>query len=161
MTEGKIFKARIGIINALFLRGSCSKRAGKRGRGRKMGGSRIPGNIRIDIGPHGRKPSPFPPRPAPAACPRGFPFYKNDSSPQVVNPPSRRFRSSSGESPFISTTPSRKARCRRRISCRKNVTEVSGAGKGGKVRDRPDSQVHDSPLSRSREICFPGGKIVI
>jgi hypothetical protein len=40
-----------------------------------MGVSRIPGNIRINIGPRRRKPSPFPPRPATAACPRGFPFY--------------------------------------------------------------------------------------
>jgi hypothetical protein len=40
-----------------------------------MGVSRIPGNRRINIGPHGRKPSPFSPRPAPTACPRGFPFY--------------------------------------------------------------------------------------
>jgi hypothetical protein len=32
----------IGIINALFLGGSCSKRARKRGRRRKMGVSRIP-----------------------------------------------------------------------------------------------------------------------
>jgi len=55
-----------------FHGGSCSKRAGKRGRGRKMGVSRIPGNIRIDIGPRRRKPSPFPPRPALAASPRGF-----------------------------------------------------------------------------------------
>jgi hypothetical protein len=43
-----------------------------------MGVSRTPDNIRINIGPRRRKPSPFAPRPAPTACPRGFPFYNWD-----------------------------------------------------------------------------------
>ena len=58
-----------------------------------MGVSRIPGDIRIDIGPRRRKPSPFPPRPAPAACPRGFPFYNwwglyHSPNAKVLAPPS-------------------------------------------------------------------------
>jgi hypothetical protein len=57
-----------------------------------MGVSRIPGDIRIDIGPRRRKPSPFPPRPALAAWEHLLKLVPNYRQAPVIRAEIKRMR---------------------------------------------------------------------